>query len=251
MSETPSRVAGLSRSVGFVGVGAFALGPLLNQAGLVAPMVGFGIFQLGLLCALVALVLGSLGILRTRPGSGRSGRGRALSGAGLGALSIAIVLAANGSRLSVPAINDITTDVNDPPRFTAAQKLAPNVGRDLGYPGESFAAQQQASYPDLAPLPLAEPPEVVFERALAVAHELGWEVTFQDAAAGTIEAYEVTPLFRFVDDVSVRIRASEAGSVVDVRSKSRDGRGDIGANADRIRRFTAGLAGDLPAVAAE
>ena len=58
-----------------------------------------------------------------------------------------------------------------------------------------------------------------------VPHELG-------SSAGT------TRIFRFVDDVVVRVRPAEGGgAIVDVRSKSRDGRGDLGANAARIRAF--------------
>ncbi|MBW2399988.1 MAG: DUF1499 domain-containing protein, partial [Deltaproteobacteria bacterium] len=40
-----------------------------------------------------------------------------------------------------------------------------------------------------------------------------------------------------VDDIVVRVRRDGADSIVDVRSKSRDGRGDMGANAARIRLF--------------
>jgi len=40
-----------------------------------------------------------------------------------------------------------------------------------------------------------------------------------------------------VDDISVRVRESGGGAVVDIRSKSRDGKGDMGANAARIRAF--------------
>jgi uncharacterized protein (DUF1499 family) len=52
----------------------------------------------------------------------------------------------------------------------------------------------------------------------------------------------VTRIFRFVDDIVVRVRPSNGGSIVDVRSKSRDGRGDMGANAARIRAFRDKLA---------
>jgi uncharacterized protein (DUF1499 family) len=44
-----------------------------------------------------------------------------------------------------------------------------------------------------------------------------------------------------VDDIRVRVRPSGEGSVVDVRSKSRVGRGDVGANAARIRAFEQAL----------
>jgi len=59
-----------------------------------------------------------------------------------------------------------------------------------------------------------------------------------DAAAGTLLARDTSKIFRFVDDIVVRVRPAEnGGAIVDVRSKSRVGQGDIGANAARIRRF--------------
>jgi len=66
-------------------------------------------------------------------------------------------------------------------------------------------------------------------------------VVASDAAAGRIEATATTRWFGFKDDVIVRIRPEAAGSRVDVRSVSRVGRGDLGANAARVREFLAKL----------
>ena len=44
-----------------------------------------------------------------------------------------------------------------------------------------------------------------------------------------------------LNDLRARVRAEGGGSRVDVRSKSRVGRSDVGANAARIRRFLARL----------
>jgi uncharacterized protein (DUF1499 family) len=54
---------------------------------------------------------------------------------------------------------------------------------------------------------------------------------------GRIEAVAETRLMRFQDDVTIRIRPSGAGTRIDIRSASRIGRHDFGANAARIRRF--------------
>ena len=64
-----------------------------------------------------------------------------------------------------------------------------------------------------------------------------------EAGEGRLEARQESGLFRFVDDVVVRVRPAPGGSVVDVRSKSRDGRGDMGVNAKRIRAFQKALTG--------
>ena len=77
----------------------------------------------------------------------------------------------------------------------------------------------------------------VFEDSLAAAADLGWEITYRDADQGLIEATDTTAIFRFVDDVIIRIRSSGKITVVDVRSKSRDGQGDLGVNAARVQAF--------------
>jgi uncharacterized protein (DUF1499 family) len=109
------------------------------------------------------------------------------------------------------------------------------------YPGGEFARQQRAAYPDLAPILLAVAPREAFARAVAAAEAMGWEVVGRDAAAGTIEAVDTTKWFGFKDDIAIRVTPAPGGSPnlsqVDVRSKSRVGRSDLGTNAQRIRAY--------------
>ena len=81
-------------------------------------------------------------------------------------------------------------------------------------------------------------PEAAFEAALAVAQDMGWDVVAADQAAGRIEASDRTFWFGFVDDVVIRVRPTDAGSRVDVRSVSRVGVGDVG----KTRRASAPIA---------
>lgn len=138
-----------------------------------------------------------------------------------------------------PPIHDVTTDTEDPPRFVKVLALRKNAPNPPTYGGPEVAAQQRAAYPDLAPLALPLPPERAFGRALEAARAMGWTVQDADAGRGLIEATAVTPLLRFKDDVVVRVRSDGDGSRVDVRSVSRLGVGDLGANARRIREFLA------------
>jgi len=256
--EKPSRVAAIARIAGVVGVALLALGPLLVQLGLASAFVGFRIFGLGLLAGLLALTLGALGVWLTRVRSegvgiaaasedaiaaleisvsqARPGRSHALTGLALG-----LVVAACGAigacpGRGLPAINDITTDPDDPPAFSSRP----------AYPPE-FAALQREAYPDLAPLRLAQAPDAAFAAAAGAARGLGWQIAREDAAAGVLEATDTTRVFRFVDDVVVRVRPDGAGTRIDLRSKSRDGKGDLGANAARIRAFRERLASGDPA----
>jgi uncharacterized protein (DUF1499 family) len=238
---SPSRVASSAAWIGLVAAAAFGIGPALSVTGLVAGFVGFRIYTFGLLLGLISLLVGLAGLWHTRASAGRPGRARALTGVGIGLILAAGVGISLGSAGRLPAINDITTNPADPPQFSHAGQLEPNRERDLAYPGTEFAAQQQAAYPDLEPIRLNAARNAVFEDSLAAAADLGWEITYQDADQGLIEATDTTAIFRFVDDVTIRIRSSGKITVVDVRSKSRDGQGDLGANAERIRAFRESL----------
>jgi uncharacterized protein (DUF1499 family) len=235
--ERPSRVATLASHLGLAGALAIALGVLGIQLGAASPFTGFRFFLLGGLCGLLAVLLGAVGLWRTRAAAGREGRGRALRGALLGAAILALIAASAGSARGLPRINDITTDPDDPPAFVHAGSLPGNQGRDLAYPGERFAEQQRAGYPDLAPIVLPMSVPEALARARSAAEALGWTITYEDPVAGWLEATETSRIFRFVDDICVRLRADGASTVVDVRSKSRVGQGDMGANARRIRAF--------------
>lgn len=210
---------------------AFVGGPLLAHFGIASPMAGFGLFALG----------GLLGIAAVIAGLAAAWRGHGL-GTGLvaGALvtAVFVTVALPGRRF--PSINDITTDTANPPQFVKAQSLPGNAGRDMAYPQSAFASQQQAAYPDLRPLPLHAAADEVFKRVEATARWMpGWEITRDDAAAHTIEGIATSRLFRFKDDFVIEVRAQDDASIVQMRSKSRDGKGDIGANAARIRAFFA------------
>ena len=139
----------------------------------------------------------------------------------------------------VPAIHDITTDTVNPPAFVDVIPIRQAAGADNPpeYPGASVAAQQKAAYPDLATRDLTLPPDQAFARALAAARAMGWEIVAEKAAEGRIEATATTPWFGFKDDIVIRVVATSGGARVDVRSKSRVGRSDVGANAARIRGF--------------
>jgi uncharacterized protein (DUF1499 family) len=142
---------------------------------------------------------------------------------------------------AVPPIHDITTDTVDPPAFMAlldARNKSPNGS---AYGGPQVAAQQQKAYAEIKPLELASPPREAMQKAIDAARSLGWEVVASDATTGRIEATDTTAWFGFKDDVVVRVRPSGTGSRIDVRSVSRVGGSDIGANAQRIRDYLAKL----------
>ena len=161
----------------------------------------------------------------------------------VGAVSYAIPAGQQSIARSVPPIHDITTDMENPPAFVDVLPLRADAPNPAEYDPE-VAPRQQEGYPDLKPIILDAPPDAAFERALATVHALGWDLVAEDAGAGRIEATDTTFWYGFKDDVIVRIRPDGSGSRVDVRSKSRVGGSDVGANAARIRAYAERLGGD-------
>lgn len=241
MSESKpeiSKVATAAVIIAAVSLSLPALGVLAIHIGLLAPIIGFGLFAAGaVLGGFLSLLLGIVGTVLTRDGSDPDGRTRSLTGVGGGVALLGVVALASSPGNDLPPINDITTHLGDPPVFAADPA---ERGRDMSYPAE-FVSQVEAAYADLQPIAMSEGPAAAFDKALGAAKSLGWDVTLSDAAAGTFEATDSTAIFKFVDDISVRVRAAQSGSVLDIRSKSRDGQGDLGANAVRIRAFAAKL----------
>lgn len=222
---------GVLSGIGLVG------GPLLARFDVVPSMTGFALFALGGLLGIVTFVVALVTALRYGfPAAGPTFvLGLVLSGT--------FATVAMPAR-SVPRINDITTDTANPPQFIVAGTIPANQGRDMRYPGADFAQQQQGYYTDLAGLTLDMPPDAAFQKVVATARQMpDWEVTRSDQATHTLEGVSTSKWFHFRDDFVIEVRPLNDASIVQMRSKSRDGRSDIGVNAARIRSFFGKLKG--------
>jgi uncharacterized protein (DUF1499 family) len=146
---------------------------------------------------------------------------------------------------ALPYIHDISTDTVSPPEFVAAAKLRKPGDHPVTYDGKEVADLQQKAYPDLVTLTTKASPEKVFEAAKAAIASMGMQLSEADATQGRIEATQTSLLYGFTDDMVVRIASGADGTKVDVRSKSRVGRSDLGQNAKRIRVFLQKLKANL------
>lgn len=144
---------------------------------------------------------------------------------------------------NIPPIHDISTDTENPPQFVVILPLradAPNsteYGSGPNMTAEKLAQLQTGAYPDIQPKRYTASKEAVFNAALAAANELGWDLVAQDFEAGRIEATDTTFWFRFKDDVVILIEEDGQAMLVNARSVSRVGVGDVGTNAKRLRDF--------------
>jgi len=141
----------------------------------------------------------------------------------------------------VPRIHDITTDTEHPPQFVALRPVREQSPNGAAYGGREVAAAQKQGYPDVIPLLLPVPPDRAFAKCEAAARALGWEIVAAAPAEGRLEATATTRWFAFKDDIVVRVAPALDGSRVDIRSVSRVGQSDLGANAARIRAFLIAL----------
>ncbi len=233
VNDQPSLLSRIALWCGGFGFVAAVVGPLFAHFEIVSPMIGFAILAIGLLDAVIALVTGAISLL----GGKQANRGPALGGIIAAMLVLGPILLSASRGSGLPRINDITTDTVKPPKFTQALRLDGNKDRDMSYPPE-FAEQQLSGYGKIEPLLLSMDPGEAFARVYEAAKAVeSWEITLADPGKLVIEGIDTTWLFRFKDDFVIEIRPAADGSAVHMRSKSRDGKGDVGANAQRIFGF--------------
>jgi uncharacterized protein (DUF1499 family) len=242
--EPASRLAIWARRIASFSLPVALLAILIARAGLleIVPVLATLAASLAMAAIAILLALASLiGIWR----HGSEGLGAALTAILISGALLAYpsYLMARAARL--PEISDITTDPIDPPRYETIGRLRSRDANPIAYAGLYAAQQQKAAYPDVVPLETDASAPATYDAAMAVIAKRRWQVINarapaaaqggQPARDGYIEAVARTLIMGFRDDVAVRIRAVGDGTRVDVRSSSRYGRHDFGANAARVR----------------
>jgi|AntRauTorcE11898_2_1112593.scaffolds.fasta_scaffold12045_4 hypothetical protein len=221
-------VAALLLIMGPVG---YRLGVLdVQGAVLMAPGMATALAAITLLFALVGMILTlTRGLVAERA--------PVLFG-GVLALAILINMGMQFARSqSVPPIHDITTNPADPPRFDALVEIRGAGANSLDYNADALAEATREAYPFLRSIDSELAPSAAFDRAEVLVAEFGWKQAAADRQAGRIEATDTTAMYGFKDDVVIRIRPRGEGSLIDLRSVSRVGQSDLGANAARIQAF--------------
>ncbi|WP_350635175.1 DUF1499 domain-containing protein [Pseudoalteromonas sp. GW168-MNA-CIBAN-0100] len=149
-------------------------------------------------------------------------------------VAIAMPLNMMNKAEGVPAIHDISTDLVNPPKFVAIAPLRANASNPVEYAGEETAVQQRKAYPELVTLSFAQSKADLMTASEQAVKNLGFALVSANTATGIVEATDTTTWFGFKDDVVIRIKDEGSQRFVDIRSKSRVGRSDLGKNAERI-----------------
>ena len=93
-------------------------------------------------------------------------------------------------------------------------------------------------YPDIQPRTYRAAADRVYDAVLHAVHRLPrWSLVGYQPETSEVQAEATSRLFKFVDDVKIRVVNHGDIVAVEVRSASRVGRGDFGQNARNIRTF--------------
>ncbi len=188
---------------------------------------------------LVAAVIGGVMIWN----HGLKGVGRVVVASLLATALLAVPAYLAVQYLRLPKLNDISTDLDDPPPFSRSRLAL--AARNGFVPPEIARDRRQAqreAYQRIIPIILDLPAEEAFDIALKAGKSMGWQIIEGTvpggrSGSGRIDAVATTRLLRFAEDVTIRIRPRVDGSRIDIRSASRVGSHDLGANAARIQAF--------------
>lgn len=251
MRDYPQRTSQLaiwSRRLALFGIAVAIAGGGMARFGVVPSLRGLVIIGAGAACSALALVL-ALAAYAEIWRNGAIG----LTRANVGFVLALVALAYPGWQVvrayQLPPIKDISTDLRDPPAFSRARTaLDARQGHVPGESGPDTREMQRSAYPDVAPVVLEMGPEEAYALVLEAVAEMKWQIVDRSppsvrVGAGRIDAIDRTMVMKFTDDITIRIRPLANETRIDIRSVSRVGRHDLGANAARIRRFTDVLAG--------
>jgi uncharacterized protein (DUF1499 family) len=241
IAEQPlSRLALWARGIALFSLAAMVIGIIIVRSGALDIVPALATLAGALALAVIAILLAcGAGIVIWREGS--RGLREAVTAFFVGLALIAYPLFLGVKSYRLPAIYDVTTDPNDPPRFEAVARLRPRDAHLIAYEGLSAAEQQHSPYSNIEPDVTDVLPQQAYDAVLKVITKRKWHIVDarppQGAGArdGHIEAIAYTPILHFREDVVVRVRAVPDGTRIDYRSASRYGHHDLGGNAARVR----------------
>jgi hypothetical protein len=229
IQRVKSRAAYVSKALGIVAALSFGVVTLMHKSGALETsqfLAAIGASSLVAIASILTAIIGFRGLWR----EGMEGGHRSMTGLLLSLAVLSPLAFAGYKSAMLPQLNDISTDLPDPPLF--AGETAPKLNSDL----------QTKAYAQVTGRRYELPAELI----AAVIEELvaseGWRVLNRSGdLAGTrefqVEAEVTTLLFGFKDYVVIRVTDELRSAFVDMRSKSGYGEADLGANAARIINF--------------
>lgn len=241
-----------SRRLAVFALALAGIGVALSRARPAEALAGLSVLSAAIVIALAALLSAAAAtvvIWRT----GRRGVADVLGAICLAAILLAYPAYMALQSIRLPLINDVSTDLSDPPGFSrSSAAMTARGARPADDAPESMRDEQRRAYPDIQPIILDLEADDAFPLVQRAVAALGWRIVDQTRPGGRtgighIDAIDRTLVMAFPDDVTIRIRPLAGQTRIDIRSVSRYGRHDFGSNAQRIRKFGLELQAQLDA----
>ena len=191
-----------------------------------------------IVCAIISLLLILVGLLKRIPIVGKAILAAFLS-ISIAAIPFFYILEFR----KIPTFGEAATDFDKLPEFEVLANARNAEAEDppLFSHGEAEAAQKKY-FPDLGPITIDRSPAKAKEQVIEVLREMKFSLAAASGDERRVEATQTSFWFGFKDDVVVIITGLPGGgSRVDVRSASRVGKFDGGANAKRVAAILAAV----------
>ena len=196
-----------------------------------------GVSIAGLLIA-IAIAVGA--IVRIWFG-GQTGAAQAFAAILIACLGLAVPGFYLSKVVLLPPLTEVETTQEEPLDFRALAAQRPADANPIKEPDEAQVEAQVEAYPDIGPMVIERSAPEVFSIVDEAVQRLGWTIALNEAPGetgiGRIEATDRTLIMGFTDDVVIQVKGDDAHATVDVRSVSRYGMHDLGANAKRIHKL--------------
>jgi uncharacterized protein (DUF1499 family) len=209
---------------------------LLHRFGTLATPAAMNLMAVSIGGLFLAIVVAVIGLVRIWFG-GQIGAAQAFTGIGIALAGLAVPLWYLSHYFTLPELNDIQT-TRQPMEFKQLAAMRPADANRIVEPDLAVAEEREKAYPDIRPMELERSVTETFDIVHEAVKRLGWTIVLSEPPAeepGRIETTDRTMIMGYTDDALVRVTGDDAHAFIDVRSASRYGKHDLGANADHIR----------------
>jgi len=239
---TPTPFAAWARGLAYAALPLLVLAILLTRSGTIAAFTGLRLVLASGVLAMLAFAVVAVAAIDIWI-SGRSGLGSLMRASFIAALVLAYPAYLAVEAIRLPVLNDVSTDIEDAPAFSRSRAALLARGGHIPPTLEPRQRAAQArAYPALKPVMLDMEPDEAYQLVRQVVLALEWRIIEDAAPTGRegqarFDIIAESRLLRFQEDVAIRLREQGGQTRIDIRSASRIGRHDFGANAARIERL--------------
>ena len=243
-----SPVAGWAKRVSAFSLVLLVTACVGHRYGMVETVAFFWVLGLAFALAVLGFGLAMGGFNRLWVHGEKAGRA-SLAATLLSSLVLAPFLFAAYLVVTHPALNDMSTDLSEPPQFVVAPRLRTARMNTIVPISPEAAERQLQHYPDVSGRRYDASLNRVLSAVVAVMQANGWRPrgrlpgpdTLIQGPGLSIEAEAPSFLLRLPADAVVRLTDEGESTFVDMRLNIRYGKHDFGSNARRIRGFMAQL----------